>query len=165
MRSQSAGKLGSACQTIRTGRLTTASSATFTSRSQLDPGKTTTQACIFLLQSSRMDAEAREERGDGLLVLLEFFLRCPRHEPIAQTRSYKHLNRCAALAQSQEFDLRAGDVGRIGDPRVFDNLFDVVDLDPRLVRLAAHVLGHLRLELRLVVAPRQFGGCLACVLW
>src|SRR5262249_1664337 len=117
MRLQSAGKLGSACHTIRTGCPVTASSATFTSRSQLDPGKTTTQACIILLQSSGMDAEAGEERGDGLLVLLKFFLRRPRHEPIAQTGAHKHLRHRAALAQSQEFDLWAGDVGGIGDPR------------------------------------------------
>src|SRR5262245_6706024 len=39
-----AGTLASPCQTIFTGKPVMASIATFTSRSQLDPGKTTTEA-------------------------------------------------------------------------------------------------------------------------
>src|SRR6267378_898695 len=114
MRSQAAGTLVSPCQTMRTGRPATASRATFTSRSQLDPGKTTTQASIDFVALGK-DAETREERVDGLLALLEILLRGTRHEPIALARRDEDLHRGAALAQTQELDLRARNVGRIHD--------------------------------------------------
>src|SRR6516225_3215895 len=101
-----------------------------------------------------MDAEARKERVDGLLVLLEFLYRRARHQPIAQAGRDKNLDPSVPLAQPQKFDLRAGDVGRIPDPRLFDNLLNILDPDARLVGLAADVLRQLGLELRLVVAPR-----------
>src|SRR4051794_25084797 len=111
-----AGTVVSACQTMRTRRPATASNATFTSRSQFDPGKTTTQASIVSLPFVLgQDAETREEGVDGLLALLEALFRRTCHQPIAQARRNQELHSGATLAEPQELDLGASDVGRIHD--------------------------------------------------
>src|SRR6185503_4404704 len=122
------GTAASACQTRLTSASMTRSIATLTSRSQLEPGKTMTAA--FMAGVSRIasrslpgdgrarcgeGAEAGEEGIDGGALFLEVLRRRPRHQAVAHVGRHHVAHRGAPLADLEELDGGADDVGGVDE--------------------------------------------------